>query len=85
MMIGRLLNAGCVSQARQLATLFEHDSPDLTIVLVTLINPHHCPSNLTIILISLIEPYPYHCPGHSNDIHVYTCINIVYDSYMKLQ
>lgn len=34
MMLGRLLNAGFVSQARELAALFEHDSPDLTIVLV---------------------------------------------------
>ncbi len=34
MMLGRLLNAGLVSQARELATLFEHDSPDLTIVMV---------------------------------------------------
>lgn len=34
MMIGRLLNAGHISQARELAALFEHDSPDMTIVLV---------------------------------------------------
>ena len=34
MMLGRLLNAGYISQARELAALFEHDSPDLTIVLV---------------------------------------------------
>ena len=34
MMLGRLLNAGFISQARELAALFEHDSPDLTIVLV---------------------------------------------------
>ena len=33
-MLGRLLNAGCISQARELAALFDHDSPDLTIVLV---------------------------------------------------
>ena len=33
-MLGRLLNAGYISQARELAALFEHDSPDLTIVLV---------------------------------------------------
>jgi spatacsin len=31
--IGRLLNAGYLNEARQLATLFKHDSPDLTIVL----------------------------------------------------
>ena len=37
MMLGRLLNAGFVSQARELAALFEHDSPDLTIVLVSCI------------------------------------------------
>ena len=35
MMLGRLLNAGFISQARELAALFEHDSPDLTIVLVS--------------------------------------------------
>lgn len=34
MMLGRLMNAGLLSQARQLASIFEHDSPDLTIVLV---------------------------------------------------
>ena len=34
MMLGRLLNAGLVTEARELAALFEHDSPDLTIVLV---------------------------------------------------
>ena len=34
MMLGRLLNAGYISQARELAALFEHDSPDMTIVLV---------------------------------------------------
>lgn len=34
MMLGRLLNAGYVSQARELAALFEHDSPDMTIVMV---------------------------------------------------
>lgn len=37
MMVGRLLNAGFVTQARELASLFEHDSPDLTIVLVSCI------------------------------------------------
>ena len=51
MMLGRLLNAGFVSQARELAALFEHDSPDLTIVLVGIEgggggggwhSPHHC-------------------------------------------
>lgn len=35
MMLGRLLNAGLLSQARSLAALFEHDSADLTIVLVS--------------------------------------------------
>lgn len=34
MMLGRLMNAGLLSQARQLAAIFEHNSPDLTIVLV---------------------------------------------------
>ena len=29
------MNAGLLCQARQLSALFEHDSPDLTIVLVT--------------------------------------------------
>lgn len=37
MMLGRLLNAGYISQARELAALFEHDSPDLTIVLVCVV------------------------------------------------
>jgi len=35
MVIGRLLNAGWIKQAKELATLFEHESPDLTIVLVS--------------------------------------------------
>ena len=35
MLLGRLMNAGLLSQAREVAALFEHDSPDLTIVLVS--------------------------------------------------
>ena len=35
-LLGRLLNAGWVSQARELATSMQHNSPDLTIVLVRL-------------------------------------------------
>ncbi len=33
-MLGRLMNAGLLSQARELAALFEHNSIDLVIVLV---------------------------------------------------
>lgn len=50
MMLGRLMNAGLLSQARQLAAIFEHDSPDLTIVLVSL-EYYMCP-DLTIVLVS---------------------------------
>lgn len=42
MMLGRLMNAGLLSQARQLAAIFEHDSPDLTIVLVRCNEPISC-------------------------------------------
>lgn len=34
-MLGRLMNAGMLSQARELAALFEHDSADLILVLVS--------------------------------------------------
>ena len=60
-MLGRLLNAGYVSQARELAALFEHDSPDLTIVLV-----RFCmlPVNITCAryksALSLVSP-PFKC------------------------
>jgi hypothetical protein len=33
--LGRLLNAGLLSQARELADIFNHNSADLTIVLVS--------------------------------------------------
>ena len=34
-MLGRLMNAGLLSQARELATLFDYNSADLVIVLVS--------------------------------------------------
>ena len=34
--LGRLLNAGLLSQARELADIFNHNSIDLTIVLVSM-------------------------------------------------
>ena len=34
--LGRLLNAGLLSQARELADIFNHNSVDLTIVLVSI-------------------------------------------------
>ena len=32
--LGRLVNVGWISQARELAMLFDHESTDLTIILV---------------------------------------------------
>jgi len=40
-MLGRLLNAGRVNQAVMLSNLFEHGSPNLASVLVSMTSLHH--------------------------------------------
>lgn len=60
MMLGRLLNAGYISQARELAALFEHDSPDMTIVLVrntrvTCYLPHSIPPRQWVVLYRVLN------------------------------
>ena len=56
MMLGRLMNAGLLSQARQLASIFEHDSPDLTIVLVR-VDVIFCVLVVTICLCSAVSSF----------------------------
>jgi spatacsin len=67
MMLGRLLNAGYISQARELAALFEHDSPDLTIVLccIQLAQGKLSTEQLTDEVITLVST---HSPRHLSDL-----------------
>jgi len=73
MMLGRLLNAGFVSQARELAALFEHDSPDLTIVLVRV---RDWEGLLYILCIHIPTPFHVylhvHVHVHGAHIHMHT-------------
>jgi spatacsin len=67
MMLGRLLNAGFISQARELAALFEHDSPDLTIVLccIQLAQGKLSTEQLTDEVLSLVST---HSPRHLSEL-----------------
>ncbi|XP_064396222.1 spatacsin-like isoform X6 [Halichondria panicea] len=57
LLLGRLLNAGLITQARELAQLFNHDSADLTIVLslIKLALGHLTPDQLTQDVLSLVS------------------------------